>query len=75
VASVNITNLEDSEALIRAYKKKKQELEECKESYYKVETQLFTERQKNSLLEEENDDLRGQLRRAEKALKDVQVKS
>ena len=30
VASVNITNLEDSEALIRAYKRKKMEVEEFK---------------------------------------------
>jgi hypothetical protein len=34
VASVNITNLEDSEGLIRAYKKKKAEFEELKEKYY-----------------------------------------
>jgi hypothetical protein len=31
VASINFTNLEDSETLIRAYKKKKVELEELKE--------------------------------------------
>lgn len=30
VASVNITNLEDSEALIRAYKRKKMEADELK---------------------------------------------
>lgn len=30
VASLNITNLEDSEAMIRAYKKKKAELEDLK---------------------------------------------
>jgi len=34
VASVNITNLEDSEGIVRAYKKKKAELEELKEKYY-----------------------------------------
>jgi hypothetical protein len=53
VASVNLTNLEDSESLIRAYKKKKLELEEFKERYYKMETEFFTEKQKNLLLEEE----------------------
>lgn len=44
VASVNITNLEDSEGIIRAYKKKKAELEELKEKYYSMETELFTEK-------------------------------
>jgi hypothetical protein len=36
--------LEDSEALIRAYKKKKTELEDIKEKYYKIETDYFTEK-------------------------------
>lgn len=44
VASVNITNLEDSEGIIRAYKKKKAELEEIKEKYYQLETDFFTEK-------------------------------
>lgn len=44
MASLNITNLEDSESLIRAYKKKKTDLEEIKEKYYKIETDLFTEK-------------------------------
>ncbi len=44
VASVNITNLEDSEGLIRAYKKKKAELEDVKEKFYNMETELFTEK-------------------------------
>lgn len=34
VASINITNLEDSEGLIRAYKKKKGELEDLKQRFY-----------------------------------------
>ena len=54
VASLNITNLEDSEGLIRAYKKKKGEFEELKERYYQLETDLFTERQKAKLNEEDN---------------------
>ena len=41
---MNLTNLEDSEALIRAYKKKKNELEEMKEKFYKMETEYFTEK-------------------------------
>jgi hypothetical protein len=53
VASVNITNLEDSEGLIRAYKKKKGEYEELKERYYTIETEFFTEKQKNKMLEED----------------------
>lgn len=53
VASVNITNLEDSESLIRAYKKKKAELEDVKEKFYKMETEFFTEKQKNTYFEEE----------------------
>ena len=74
VASVNITNLEDSEGLIRAYKKKKGELDELKEKYYQVETDFFTDRQKSLLLEEDNNRLRNSLNRAEKLLKDAQFK-
>lgn len=44
MASVNITNLEDSEALIRAYKKKKNDFDELRENFYKLETEFFTEK-------------------------------
>jgi hypothetical protein len=44
VASLNFTNLEDSESLIRAYKKKKLEFEELKETFYRIETDYFTEK-------------------------------
>lgn len=47
MASVNITNLEDSEALIRAYKKKKAELEEMKQKFYEMDTEFFIIKQKN----------------------------
>jgi hypothetical protein len=67
---MNLTNLEDSEALIRAYKKKKGELEEIKEKYYRIETEYFTEKQKNILLDEEVVAMRQNLMRAERALKD-----
>jgi hypothetical protein len=50
VASVNITNLEDSEALIRAYKKKKAELEEVKQKYYEIDTEFFIIKSKNQHL-------------------------
>jgi len=61
VASMNLTNLEDSEAIIRAYKKKKGELEDMKEKFYKMETEFFTEKQKNMLLEDEVVNLRQSL--------------
>lgn len=44
VASVNLTNFEDGEALVRGYKKKKRELEELKDAFYKLETEYFTEK-------------------------------
>ena len=47
---MNLTNLEDSEALIRAYKKKKMELEEVKDRFYRIETEFFTEKKKNMLM-------------------------
>ena len=74
VASVNITNLEDSEGIIRAYKKKKAEMEELKEKFYQVETEFFTEKQRNRILEEDVTKLRSNLSRAEKLLKEVQLK-
>lgn len=63
VASLNITNLEDSEAMIRAYKKKKVELEELKQKYYDIETEYFIIKQKKNHLEEENLQLRQNLQR------------
>lgn len=74
VASVNITNLEDSEGMVRAYKKKKAELEELKERFYHLETDCFTERQRSRLLEEDVHKLRLSLARAEKVAKDAQLK-
>ena len=53
VASVNITNLEDSEALIRAYKRKKLEVDEYKQKFYDIETEFFTLKEKNKHVEEE----------------------
>ena len=38
IASVNLTALEDGESLIRAYKKKKAELEQVKEQFFRIET-------------------------------------
>lgn len=67
---MNLTNLEDSEAIIRAYKKKKNELEDMKERFYKMETEYFTEKQKNVLLDEEVNTLRGTCMRTDRALKE-----
>ena len=71
---MNLTNLEDSEAIIRAYKKKKNELEDMKERFYKMETEYFTEKQKNMLLDEEVNTLRVAFTRTDRALKDFQTK-
>ncbi len=67
---MNLTNLEDSEAIIRAYKKKKSELEDMKERFYKMETEYFTEKQKNMLLDEEVNTLRVTCIRTDRALKE-----
>ena len=74
VASINITNLEDSEGLIRAYKKKKAEFEDLKERYYLIETELYTEKQRNRLFEDDVLKLRLKLEKTEKLLKEVQMK-
>ena len=74
VASINITNLEDSEGLIRAYKKKKGEYEELKERYYSIETEMFTEKQRNKLADDDIQKLRMKLEKTEKLLKDAQMK-
>ncbi len=74
VASINFTNLEDSETLIRAYKKKKVELEELKEQHYRLETDYFTERQRANLLEDEVQHLRVAFAKAEKQLRESQLR-
>ena len=74
MASVNITNLEDSEALIRAYKRKKFEVEEIKKQFYEIETEFVTMKERNKYIEEENETIRTQLQRAEKKLKDFMLK-
>jgi hypothetical protein len=47
VASINFSQLEDanSEAIIRAYKKKKAELEKLRDQLYRNETEMFTTKQ------------------------------
>ena len=40
-SSVQITNYDDSEFMINAYKKKKQQYEKYKKKYIKVESEVF----------------------------------
>ena len=57
--------------MIRAYKKKKNELEDVKEKLYIIETEYFTEKQKNILVEEEVTLLRKNIIRLERSLKEI----
>ena len=75
IASINLTQIgDDSESLIRAYKKKKAELETLRDQFFTVETQLFTFRQEHSLLSEENQTLKGRVVELERMLKDSQMR-
>lgn len=66
--------MEDSESLIRAYKKKKNELETLRDQFYKVETQLFEVSQKQVIVEEENSTLKGRVAELERLLKESQMR-
>ena len=70
MASVNFSTLEDSESLIRAYKKKKAELESLRDSFYHVETQLFTVSKQHVILGEENQALKARVADLERLLKE-----
>ena len=76
VASINFSQLDDanSEALIRAYKKKKAELETLRDQFYQVETKFFTINQKHVLLEEENTTLKERVSQLEQQLKETQMR-
>jgi len=52
VASIALSQLDDgnTDAIIRAYKKKKAELEMFRDKFYQVETKLFTAKQSQVLL-------------------------
>jgi len=56
VASLQISQLDDSnsEALIRAYKKKKAEMETLRDKFFTVETQVFQANGKLRVCEDEN---------------------
>jgi hypothetical protein len=53
VMSMPITSFEDTQQMLKAYKKKKREITKLKEALFKLETEFITVRQKNILLEEE----------------------
>ncbi len=76
MASINFSQLEDanSEAIIRAYKKKKAELEKLRDQLYRNETEMFTTKQSQQLLTEDNAQLKDKLSHTEKQLKMVQMR-
>ena len=65
---------DDSETIIRAYKKKKAEVETLRDQFYSVETQLFTYRQEHTILSEENASLKNRVQELERMLKDSQMR-
>jgi len=66
--------MEDSESLIRAYKKKKTELEQLRDQFYQTETQLFTVSQQHVIMGEENTSLKRRVVELERMLKDSQMR-
>ena len=69
VASIPITAFEDTQQLLRAYKKKKKELARIKEGMFKLETEYMTLKQRNSLVEEELGQTQRRLLKADKQIK------
>jgi hypothetical protein len=53
VVSIPITTFEDTQQMMRAYKKKKRDLAKMKEQFFKMETQYISVVQKHEVLEEE----------------------
>lgn len=66
--------MEDSEALIRAYKRKKAELEAMREKFYSTETLLMTTQQEHMLLSEEICNLKAELADSKRTLRELQLK-
>lgn len=52
--------------MLKAYKRKKKELAKLKESYFKLETDLMSTKQKNTLLEQELSQTQNKLIKADK---------
>ena len=53
MASIPMTSFEDTQQMLRAYKKKKRDLAKMKERIFKLETDFSTVKQTNALLEDE----------------------
>ena len=51
VASLSIANLEDSEGLVRAFRKKKTELDQLRESHYALESEHLQTKQQVATLQ------------------------
>ena len=64
-----ITTFEDTQQMLKAYKRKKRELAKIKEQFFKIETEFITIKQKNLLMEEELTQTQKKCAKAEKALK------
>ena len=74
VASISFSQMEDSESLVRAYKKKKTELQTIQEQFYQVETQMIMATQQNVILNEENSALKARVADLERMLKESQMR-
>ena len=66
VFSIPVTIFEDTQQMLKAYKRKKKELAKLKESYFKLETDLMSTKQKNTLLEQELSQTQNKLIKADK---------
>lgn len=72
--SLPMTSFEDTQQMIKAYKRKKRELAKLKDQFFKMETEFLTIKQKNSIYEEELAHAQRRCHKAEKALKQLQMK-
>jgi len=71
VISMPITSFEDTQQMLKAYKKKKREITKLKETLFKMETEYITIRQKNIHVEEELVATNKRCTKVEKTLKQV----
>ena len=71
VASLCLTNLDDSESLLDAYRRKKAEVERHRKIYHGLEADLSAEREKSRLLEDENRRVRESMKLFEKRCREA----
>ena len=74
VQSLPITTFEDTQQMLKAYKKKKRELLKMKENFFKIETEFMKLQQGNVNLEEELSSTKKQLQKLQKTLKQTQIR-